>query len=121
MPSILAILIIEISGDLFFEMASLNGVNTTLSLMIPAMTLCFPFIKASTASYPNRLARILSCAVGDPPLCKWPMMVTFTSYSGTSSFNLLLISKALPILFPSAAMTRPKSFFRLYAFLRSRF
>ena len=48
----------------------------------------FPSLTRSWARTPKRVARILSCAVGEPPLWTWPRTVTLVSKPVLSSISL---------------------------------
>ena len=72
-------LISFLSNGLSLRTASLNGTYTTSLFLTPTMMFLCPCIIASMAPTPVRLARILSRAVGRPPLCKCPSMDTLTS------------------------------------------
>ncbi len=58
---------------------------------MPIITLRCPSIMASIAAAPNRLARIRSCAVGLPPRCKCPRIVTRTRRIGDIVFHTFRI------------------------------
>ena len=72
---------------LSFLIAFEKGTLTIWSFWMPIITLRCPSINASTAATPIRVARIRSCAVGEPPRCKCPKIETRTSNCGYSRFT----------------------------------
>ena len=83
--------------DFLMVMACSNGVYTNSSFITPAITFFRPLRSPSMALSPILLARILSLALGAPPLWMCPSVATRMSASTSDSLALFAISIAPPI------------------------